>query len=58
MTARQAWPSPSVEQRVARVSRQCARIVQELRREGEHEGAARFVAAAIEAVEQMRRGAL
>ena len=46
----------SVERRIARVSRQCARVVLELRKEGDRAGAARLEAAAIETVEQMRRG--
>jgi hypothetical protein len=47
-----------VERRIARVSRHCARVVLELRADGEHAGAARLEAAAIEVVEQMRRGSL
>lgn len=47
-----------VERRIARMSRRAARIVLELRREGDADGARRFEAAAIEAVEKMRRGEL
>lgn len=48
----------TTEQRIERVARQCARIVIELRREGQAEGAARFEAVAIEAVDLIRRGRL
>jgi hypothetical protein len=48
----------STERRIERLSRHCARIVLELRREGDRDGAARFEAVAIEAVELVRRGAL
>lgn len=48
----------ATERRIARVARQAARIVLELRREGDREGAARFEAAAIETCERMRRGVL
>ena len=48
----------SLERRIVRVSRQCARVVLELRKEGDNAGAARLEALAIETVEQMRRGAL
>jgi hypothetical protein len=47
-------PRVNIERRAAQVARQCARIVLELRREGQHEAAARLEAAAIEAIEQMR----
>lgn len=50
--------APNRERRCAKLSRQCARIVTELRREGQVEGAARFEAAAIEVVELVRRGSL
>lgn len=50
--------NPKLERRIARVARRCARIVLELRAQGDHEGAARFEAVAIETVEQMRKGAL
>jgi hypothetical protein len=46
------------ERRIERVARQCARVVLELRREGDHDGAKRFEAAAIETVNRMRRGQL
>jgi hypothetical protein len=49
---------PNTERRIERLSRRSARIVLELRREGDPEGAARFEAVAIEAVELVRRGAL
>ena len=48
----------TLERRIARVSRRCARLVLELRKEGDNAGAARLEAMAIETVEQMRRGAL
>jgi hypothetical protein len=44
-----------IERRAARVARQCARIVIALRADGQVEGAARLEAAAVEAIEQMRR---
>jgi hypothetical protein len=47
-----------LEQRCARIARQSARIVLELRRDGHQEAAAKLEAAAIEAVELVRRGAL
>ncbi|MDQ3299971.1 MAG: hypothetical protein M3619_25610 [Myxococcota bacterium] len=43
------------ERRIARVSRQCAKIVIQLRELGDVEGATRFEQVAIEVVEQMRR---
>lgn len=43
------------ERRIARLSRRCARIVLELRREGDVDGAARFERMAIELVDDMRR---
>jgi len=48
----------TIQRRIERVARHCARLVLELRREGQHEGAARLEAAAVLAVEQIRRGAL
>lgn len=45
------------ERRIARLSRQCARIVLELRAEGEIEGAARFERLAMEIVYEIRRNA-
>ena len=47
----------NTERRCAQLSRRCARLVLELRREGEHAAAARLETAAIEAVELVRRGA-
>ena len=46
---------PSVDRRIARVARQSARIVLELRSEGHHDAARELEAAAIEVCEQMRR---
>lgn len=48
----------ALEARIARFARRCARIVVELEREGQIEGARRFSAAAIEVVEQMRLSSL
>ncbi len=48
---------PPIERRIARVSRQCAKIVIQLRELGDVEGAKRFEQVAIEVVEQMRTGA-
>lgn len=47
-------PVPNVERRIARVARQTARIVLELRAEGHHDAARALEAAAIEVCEQMR----
>ncbi len=47
----------TIERRIARLSRRCAKIVIELRAEGEFAGAKRFEQVAIEVVEQMRTGA-
>jgi hypothetical protein len=44
-----------IERRIAKLARRSARIILELRAEGEHEGAARFEAAVLELVEGMRR---
>ncbi len=46
----------SNERRISRFSRRCARIVLELRNEGNQDGAARFEALAIEIADDMRRG--
>lgn len=48
----------NTERRIARVARQCARVVLELRQVGDRDGAARLELAATETVEQMRRGVL
>lgn len=47
----------TVERRIARVARQCARLVLELERQGELAGAARLRQAAKEVVENMRASA-
>jgi hypothetical protein len=46
-----------VEKRVAHFARRCAKLLVELRREGEIDGALRLEAAAIEIVEGMRASA-
>jgi hypothetical protein len=50
--------SANTERRCAKLARQCARLVLELRREGRATAAARLEDAAIEAVELVRRGML
>lgn len=51
-------PGPAVNRRIARVSRHMAKLVCQLRREGDDAGARKLEAAAIETVEAMRGGVL
>ena len=44
--------------RERRVARRCAKVILELKREGQLDGARRLEAAALETVERMRRGDL
>ncbi len=46
---------PRIERRIARVARHVARLVRELRDEGQHEGADRLVQVGVEICENMRR---
>lgn len=46
------------ERRIARVARDCAKVILELQAEGQRDGAARLQSVAIEAVDLMRRGQL
>jgi hypothetical protein len=48
----------NLERRIARVSRRSARVILALRAEGNLDAARKLEAAACEAVEQMRKGAL
>ncbi len=45
---------PKIERRIAKVARHVARLVGELRNEGQHEGAERLVQAGIEICDNMR----
>jgi hypothetical protein len=47
-----------LERRIARVARRSARVILALRAEGNLDAARKLEAAACEAVEQMRKGAL
>lgn len=46
------------EQRIGRMARKAAKIIIQLRKDGEQEAARKLEAAAIEAAEQMRAGLL
>jgi hypothetical protein len=46
------------ESRIAKMARRSARVILALRAEGNHDAARKLEAAACEAVEQMRKGAL
>ena len=56
--SRDTNPANAREQRCARLARKSARLILELRRDGEIEAAAKLEAAAIEAVEAVRKGEL
>lgn len=53
-----AGANGATNRRIARVSRHMAKLVCQLRREGDDEGARKLEAAAIETVEAMRGGVL
>lgn len=50
------FSSAATERRIARVARQAAKVICQLRRNGEREAAARLQEVACEAVDRMRAG--